>query len=155
MSEQTSSSALRTSRLWAAFAVLPFADALLAFIGFPLMSTDPGGAAVPFAVLTGCLGLVVTIAGAIPAVLTLMKRGPVSLRQLVAVGVLLGNVPFAVYVIGLVLPLTLMHLIWGTLSQHLLSLSDLIAGTLRAVALGSVMGAWSALVLWFLGIRGS
>lgn len=68
---------------------------------------------------------------------------------------LLGNAPFAVYLIGLVLPVTLMHLIWGTLSQHLLSPSDLIAGTLRGLALGSAMGAWSALVLWFLGIRGT
>jgi hypothetical protein len=76
----------------------------------------------------------------------------VSLGQLIIVGLLLGNTPFFCYVIGLVLPATLSHLLAGTLSQHLTPLSDLIAGTLRALAIGSVLGAWSAIVFWLLGI---
>ena len=66
---------------------------------------------------------------------------------------LLGNAPFVVYVTGLVLPATLAHLVGGTLSQHLSPFSDLIAGTLRVLAIGSVIGASSAFVFWFLGIR--
>jgi hypothetical protein len=149
-------------RLWAAFAALPVVNAVVAFLGFPLVwyigghtgrLIDPTEAAVSFALLTGLMGLVVTVGGAIPVVLWLMRRGAVSLRQLIAAGVLLGNAPFVLYVIGLVLPLTILHLVRGTMSQHLLPFSDLIAGTLRAMAIGSVLGALSSLVFWFLGIR--
>ena len=162
MSEQHASAAPHSYRLVAAFAVVPFVDALIGFFGFPLVwyigghtrqLHDPAAAARGFALVTGFAGLVVTVCGAVPAVLWLMKRGPVSLPQLIAAGVLLGNVPFVVYVISLVLPATLAHLVAGTLSQHLSPFSDLIAGTLRVLAIGSVLGASSAFVFWLLGIR--
>jgi hypothetical protein len=97
----------------------------------------------------------VTFGGAVPAVLWRMKRGPISLRHLITVGLVLGNAPFLLYVVGLVLPATLAHLAAGTMSQHLVPLSSLIAGTLRALAIGSGLGTVSAIVLWFLGIRGT
>jgi hypothetical protein len=105
-----------------------------------------------FGILSGILGLIVTAAGAVPVVLWLMKRGPVSLGQLMTVGLVLGNAPFVLYVVGLVLPLTITHVIAGTMSQHLMPISDLVAGTLRALAIGSVMGTVSAIVFWMVGI---
>jgi hypothetical protein len=162
VSEQHAQSAPHSYRLLMAFAVVPFVDALIGFVGFPLVwyigghtgrLHDTAAAARGFAMVTGFAGLVVTVCGAVPVVLWLMKRGPVSLPQLLSAGVLLGNAPFFVYVIGLVLPATLAHLAGGTLSQHLSPVSDLIAGALRTLAIGSVLGASSAFVFWFLGIR--
>lgn len=162
VSEQHASAVPSSYRLWAAFAAVPFLDALVAFFGFPLVwyigghtgrPQDPTEAAGSFALLIGLMGLVVTVGGAVPIVLWLMKRGAVSLRELITAGVLLGNVPFVLYVVGLVLPLTVLHLIRGSMAQHLMPLSDLIVGTLRAVAIGSVLGALSSLVFWLLGIR--
>jgi hypothetical protein len=162
VSEPHAATAPHTYRLWAAFAVLPFVDALVGFVGFPLVwymgghdgrPADPEQAARSFALLSGFLGLVVTIGGAVPAVLWLRKRGPVSLWQLIAAGLILGNVPFLFYMIRFVLPAALTHLVAGTMSQHLVPVSDLLAGVLRVLAIGSVMGALSALVFWFLAIR--
>ena len=51
------------------------------------------------------------------------------------------------------IPATLAHLMNGTLSQHLSPFSALIAGALRALAIGTVMGASSAFVFWLLGVR--
>jgi hypothetical protein len=148
-------------RLLAAFAVLPFVNGLLGFVGFPVVwyigghtgrPHDPDQVARTFGILSGILGLIVTAAGAVPVVLWLMKRGPVSLGQLMTVGLVLGNAPFVLYVVGLVLPLTITHVIAGTMSQHLMPISDLVAGTLRALAIGSVMGTVSAIVFWMVGI---
>ena len=158
------SAVARTFRFWAALAVLPFMNGLVAFLAFPLVwymgghtgqLADPTHTARAFALISGFLGLIVTLGGAVPAVLWLVKRGPISLRHLVAVGLVLGNAPFLLYLSGFVLPATLAHLAAGTMSQHLLPLSSLVAGTLRALAIGSVMGTVSAIVLWFLGIRGT
>jgi hypothetical protein len=159
------SSTQRTFRFWAACGVLPFLNALVAFVGFPLVwymvghtgqqLTDPAQAARAFAIISGFFALIVTFGGAVPAVIWLMKRGPISLWHLIAVGLVLGNAPFLFYVIGLVLPATVAHLAVGTMGQHLMPLSGLIAGTLRALAIGSVMGTVSAIVLWFIGIRGT
>jgi hypothetical protein len=58
-----------------------------------------------------------------------------------------------VYVVGLVLPLSVVHLVAGTLSEHLDPLSILIASALRVVVGGSVLGAWSAFIFWLIGVR--
>jgi hypothetical protein len=115
---------------------------------------DSGGADGGLAVLVGVLAAVVTIGGAVPVVLSLMKRGRVPLGRLVLAGVALGNVPLALYALVAAFFATL-HLAAGTMSEHLLPLSSLLAGTLRAVLLGSAMGAASAVVFWFVGIRGA
>jgi hypothetical protein len=79
-------------RVLTAFAVLPVVNAVLAFIGFPIIwwlgghggfqPLDSGQAAGGFAMLVGVLGLLVTMSGAMPVVFWLMKRGPVSFRQI-------------------------------------------------------------------------
>ncbi len=156
--------AQRSYRLWAAFAVLPFVDALAGFLGFPLVwytgghtgqqLHDAAQAARAFGLVAGLLGLVVTLGGAVPAVFWLMKRGPVTLSQLIAAGLILGNIPFVSYVFRLVWSLSLMALNGEPISRHLAPIPDLIAGTLRALAIGSTFGTLSAGVFWFVGIRG-
>jgi hypothetical protein len=153
----------RDWRIWAAFAAVPFADTLAAFVGFPLVwyigghagqAADPTQAARAFALTSGMLAVAVTLGGAVPAFFWLVKRGTVSLWHLIAVGLVLGNAPFAVVVFGFVLPTTVIRSIDGTMSDYVLNASALIAGTLRALLVGCLMGAWSAIVFWFFGVRG-
>jgi hypothetical protein len=152
-------------RLLGAFAALPVVQALVAFVVFPLvwrlgghdgfLPVDPDKTARDFAVLTGLLGLLLTFAGAVPVVDWLMRRGRVSLAQLLLVGLLLGNAPFALYVVALVLPATISHVAMGTMSQHWLPVSELLAGTLRVTLIGSAFGTISALVFWAIAILGT
>ena len=127
-----------TFRLLAAFAIVPFVDAAVAYLCFPLVwamrehpgrLVDPAGVAFSVAVISGVLGLLVTCAGAVPLVAWLAKRGPISLPTALVAGLLLGNAPFGA-LIGLVVPATIAHVIDGTMSEHL-SLSEMIAGTIR------------------------
>jgi len=74
-----------------------------------------------------------------------MKRGPVTLGRLVLAGVALGNAPLALYALAAAF-FAILHIAAGTMSQHLMPLSSLLAGALRAVLLGSAMGAASAAV---------
>ncbi len=138
-------------------------NALAGFLVFPLLwytgghtgqLHDAAKAARAFGLAAGLVGLVVTLGGAVPAVFWLMKRGPVTLWRLIAVGVILGNAPFVSYVFRLVWSLTLMALHGEPISRHLAAIPDLIAGTLRALAIGSTLGTLSASVFWFVGIRG-
>jgi hypothetical protein len=149
-------------RLLTAIALVPFVDAAVAYLGFPFVWAmgghsgrliDPDDVAFGFAVISGVLGFLVTCAGAVPFALWLAKRGSISLRKALVAGLLLGNAPFGVFVIALVLPATIGHLMMGTMSQHLAPLSSLVAGTLRVVVIGSGMGAVSAAVFWLVGIR--
>lgn len=63
-----------------------------------------------------------------------------------------ANAPFGVYLIALVLPATIAHVIGGTMSEHLALLSEPVAGTIRVLLIGSVMGALSGAVFWFIGV---
>jgi hypothetical protein len=152
----------RSYRLWIAFAVLPLVDALMGFVSFPLVwyigdhngrLHDPAQAARGFALLTGFLGLAVTVGAVVPAVLVLLiKRGRITFAQAITAGLVLGNAPFVMTVGVFVLPAILVHLVEGTMSEHLVPIRDLVAGILRVVALGSVFGGVSAIVFWFVGL---
>ncbi len=147
-------------RLAVAFAVLPPAQALLAYVLFPLLwelsgtsrPDDAARAATQGAVITGILGLLTTLV-AVPVVVSLIGRGQATLRRLLITGLLLGNLPFALYLGMLILPATLMHVIRGTLGNHLLPVPELLAAGARIVALGSTFGVLSAGLFWTLGIR--
>ena len=149
-------------RLWTAFAVLPVITAVLAFLAFPLVwaisgnqgqLVDSNEAAGAFAFVAGFFGCVVTFGGAAPLAFWRLKRGPIPLRQSVVDGLLLGNAPFALYVVGLVLPLTVMHMVNGTMSGRWLPVSELVFGTLRAIVIGSLLGMASGVIFWVLGLR--
>jgi hypothetical protein len=144
-------------RLAVAFAVLPPAQALLAYVLFPLFWELAGtfrpndGAAAHMARVTGVLGVLLTLV-AVPVVLLLLRRGEATLQRLLITGVALGNLPFALYLSLLIRP-TLMHLIGGTLGNHLVPVSDLLVAGLRVVALGSTFGLLSAGLFWMIAIR--
>ncbi len=149
-------------RLWAAFAVLPFITAVLAFFAFPLVWALGGHAGRPldsnqvagmFAFVAGLFALVVTLVAAAPLALWRLKRGPIPLWQSMVDGLLLGNAPFVLYVVALLLPFTVVHMMMGTMSGRWLPFSELVFGTLRAVTIGSVLGTTSGAIFWFLGIR--
>ncbi len=152
-------------RLLTGFAVLPIIQALVAYLAFPLVwwlgdhgafrPVDPDGAALAFALVTAFLGFVMTVAGAVPVVFWLRRRGRASLDYLLVAGLVLGNIPFAVYVVGLVVPMTIVHMWMGTMSQHLMAMSELLAGTVRAMLLGSTFGLMSAAVFWAVAFAGT
>ena len=143
-------------RLAAGFAILPLFDALVAFVSSPVVwwlgdhggfrPVDSTGAASGFAIVAGVMSVLVTLV-AVPVVYWLIRRDQVSVGRLATAGLLLGNIPFAVYVVALI-PFAIGHIVGGTMAQHLMSVPDLIAGTLRALAMGSTMGVLSALVFW-------
>ena len=53
------------------------------------------------------------------------------------------------------LPFTIGHLVGGTMSQHLVPVSELLAALLRSITMGSIIGVVSAVVFWFVGVRGT
>ena len=133
-------------RLLLGFALMPLSNFVMALVVFPLLWS--------FAILTGVIAVVITVAGAVPVVHSLMKRGAVSLKQLLLAGLALGNAPFAVYAV-MALMFTLMHVANGTIADHLSPLPDLIAGTLRVIAIGSFFGMASAAIFWAVAILGT
>ncbi|HUQ70383.1 MAG TPA: hypothetical protein VM165_12710, partial [Planctomycetaceae bacterium] len=88
---------------------------------------------------------IATIFGAVPGVAWLIRRGRLTLRNLLILGAAVGNIPIA----------TLMVLVL---------LEQLRNGTLRsggplqllgAPLMGAWFGVWSALFFWFVSIRGT
>lgn len=152
-------------RLLIAFALMPLINTLLAFVVFPtlrfvreraefrmVIDTDHG--TYILAVLTGLIAVAVTVAGAVPAFYSMAKRGPVSLKQTLLAGLALGNAPFVVGAL-IAIAFALMHVAAGTISDHLVPLSDLIAGNLALLAAGSLLGVASAAVFWAVAILGT
>jgi hypothetical protein len=145
------------------FAVLPLTQALLVYSAFPLLwqflghaslrPVNPDQTALAMAITTGLFGVLVTICGAIPVVFWLMGIQRTSFHALVSAGAVLGNAPFAFYVLALVLPATIVHLRFGTMSEHIIPVADLMVSTLRIVVLGSSLGAISAAVLWLIAFN--
>ena len=131
-------------RLLGAFALLPLVDAAVAFVALP-----PA-----IAMLAGIMGLFVTLSGAMPVVYWLIRRGPVTFAQILIAGLALGNVPFAIYALAMI-PYALLHLALGTLKDHLIPVSALLAGALFSIAIGTGMGMISAAVFWFAAFRGT
>jgi hypothetical protein len=142
-------------RLLAAVVAIPFFDALLGYVAFPIVwwLGDHGAfrpvlseqATQDFGMLAGGLGLLVMITAALPIAVWLIRQGHTSTHHFAVAGVVLGNLPFAVY-LCFVLLFTLLHLFMGTLAEHLSPTAKLLAGGLRAVLIGSVMGAASGVM---------
>ena len=78
---------------------------------------------------------------------TVLQLGP---QQAVAFAVLAGILGLLVMI-----PFALGHLAMGTLSEHLIPVSALLAGALFPVGIGSCMGMISAVVFWFVAIYGT
>jgi hypothetical protein len=147
-------------RMAAGFAVVPPAIACLAFLGFLALYSlgilpygrglmNPVGAAAGVGLAVGILACLVTIAGALPAVLWLAGRGPLPLSRLLLLGAALGNAPLALIIVGA----TVVNLIAGTPERG----RDLYAvtGTIVRVAIGVLCGTAGAAMFWLVAVRGS
>jgi hypothetical protein len=98
------------------------------------------------AAFIGIAGVVITVCLAYPAFLWLLRRGHVSLTKTIVSGAILGNVPSAVVIGGLVL---------GGLRETgtIPSLGELVAFVDVASVIGSIAGATSAAVFWWIAVR--
>ena len=135
-------------------ALQPFVAALLAFILFPVVEFTGGylyggrpavfvDVAISFAAGVGMAGLIVTALGAVPTLVWLLRRGPVTRKQALIGGAVLGNIP-GVLIVAAMATSGLSH---GAMPD-LRELTYGSAGAVRAIALGSFIGATSAAVFW-------
>jgi len=142
-------------RLFVGLAVQPFVAAALAFMLFPVVDytgrplyggfpADPVDAAISFSFGVGIVALVVTVCGAVPTVLYLLKRGPLSLKTVLVGGVALGNAPFILVVAAVVAT----QVARGTMSPDVVRLFYGLPGVVRAIAISSYIGIGSAAVFW-------
>ena len=149
-------------RLLVALIALPLFDVVLGYAAFPVMwwLGDHGAfypitsqqVALNFGMLAGVLGLLVMITAALPATLYLIRRAKTSIHHFALAGALAGNLPFAVY-LWIVLVFVLVHLFAGTLSDHLSSPLALLTGGMRAILIGSSIGAASGAMFWLIAVR--
>ena len=139
----------------------PFVAAALAFALFPLVqysqrlvvagdrgSVDWLDGGIGFAILTGVVASFITGGLAYPTLNWLLKRGSLTLRQTFIAGVVFGNVPTAIILLA--------GAAWRFSrgeSPTLTGLTYGVAGLLRLVMFGSVLGTGSAAVFWWVGGR--
>ena len=141
------------------FAVQPFVAGLMGFVLFPVIAISGRGlysgypsdmldAAVSMAFGMGIAGLVVTVFAAVPLFARLLRRGHISQGEVLFSGALLGNIPSALIVLGLVL-----RILNDGGSPDLNNTTYGVPGAARAIVLGSVVGAGSAAVFWWIAGR--
>jgi hypothetical protein len=147
-------------RLFAGLAVQPFVGAALAFLSFPLVDysgralyggfpADTVDAAISFAFGVSIVALFVTVCGALPIVLYLLKRGPLTLKEVLVGGAALGNAPFILVVAGIVAS----QVARGTMSSEVGHLWYGLPGAIRSTAISSFIGLGSAAVFWVVAGR--
>jgi hypothetical protein len=154
MAQDAGPSRAQEVRLFAGLAVQPFVAAAVGFMMFPLIewsnsalrrgtSGDLVDGAVAVAAGAGLAAFFVTLLGALPIVVWRMRRGPLTLRQVLLGGALLGNLPFAVIV-------PLAAAAGGSGAGWFWPL-----GAIRALAVGAVFGMAGAAVFWAIAVRGT
>lgn len=150
------------ARLLIAFAVAPFAAGAVMFIillalwysgvhAFEGPPAEPVDVAVGIAFGVTIIAIYVIGCGAVPAVIWLANRGPLPLRKVLLLGAVLGNVPFALIIAGIILT----QFVNGTLSSEVGRLWYGFPGAIRNIALGVVIGMSSAAVFWLIAVRGT
>lgn len=140
-------SAAAERRVQHGLAVQPLVAALAGFVVFRVMYyAAPLQTALVIAVFIGIAGIVITVCLAYPAFLWLLRRGRVSSTSTIVSGVILGNVPSAIAIGATAL---------GRLRQAgtIPDPSELVAAGARASLVGSVAGAASAAVFWWIAGR--
>ncbi len=141
------------------FALMPPAAAIIAVPLYAVMYAAgllPHGApidsldsALGFGTGVAFLAVIVTVFCAIPAVNWLDEHRLLSLRRLLALGAVLGNVPLLVIVVGIVAT----QLARGTLSADVGQYWYGLGGAAVRIAMGTIVGAGSALILWLVAIE--
>ncbi len=145
-------------RLFTAFAILPFAAAALAFVGFPLFErgllNHVGGslsndAAAAFAAGTFVVALAVTVLGAVPIVSTMRRRGPITFKHALIGGVALGNAPFLIVATAIMVVQAFVGA-GSSAGSHWYGLN----GAIRTITMSTLMGAALGSLFWLVGLRG-
>ena len=147
-------------RLLAGFAGAPVTAVFLALVtydalwysgmmsgGAPIDSID---AAASLGTGVGIIAVLMTIC-AVPLVAWLASRGPVSFGQVIVLGVALGNAPFAMIVLGIVVAHPFSEVLSGDISRFWYGFS----GAVERVVIGLISGMGSASIFWIVGIRGT
>jgi hypothetical protein len=116
--------------------------------GAPIDSLD---SAASLGMGVGMLAVFMTAAGAVPGVFWLKRRRPLSLRTLLLLGAVLGNVPFAIIILGIVV----VHLLSGTLSVDIARNWYGLFGAVVRTVIGLICGMGSAAVFWAVAVRGT
>jgi hypothetical protein len=156
MSSEPALSAAGWGRVALALVLQPFVAAALGFVVFPVVAVsqrvlrggspvDPIDAARAFGLAAGIAGLFVTIAGAIPALLWMLRRRPISRRRTLVSGAVLGNLP-GIIIMALVAAQLLRQ--DGGLRSGDVTDGAIIA--VRALVVGSLMGTACAAVFWWI-----
>jgi len=114
--------------------------------GAPIDSVD---AAASLGTGVAILAVAVMVFGAIPAVVWMNARRPLSLSNLLVLGAVFGNVPFVFIVVGL----SAVHLASGTLSTDVGQYWYGFSGAMVRTMMGLTCGMGSATVFWFVGVR--
>jgi len=154
------SSAAITLRMLAGLAAAPVAAAVISVgvydafwhtgwmpNGAPLHSID---AAVAFGAGVFILAVVVTGAAAVLGVIWLNERRWLRLGKLLVFGAVIGNLPFALIVAGVIVA-RLVGALTGDISQNWYGLS----GALANIAMGVVAGAGGAATFWLVSVCGT
>jgi len=139
-------------RVAIALLLMPFVSAALGFLLFPLVALTVEGTpvdmidgAVAFGLGIGIASLLITGLVALPLLVWLLKRGPVTRRHALLAGAVLGNLPWVPFAIRL--------LSIGLGPEVLTGGHEWLLGVWRAVLFGSAIGTASAAVFWLLAGR--
>jgi hypothetical protein len=153
MAELRVSSSRDRARLTGGFIAMPVVAALVAYVGFPLVewSGRPlwgGGrsapdAAIAFAAGVALVAIVVVPVAVVPAVLWLLRRGPVTLESTLIGGFAFGILPVVIW-IAIAVPS----------SGKGLSAVYGVAGLIRALFIGSTIGVLCAAAFWLIVTAG-
>jgi hypothetical protein len=148
-------------RMLFAFAVVPFAAALISMGSYDLFwhaGFLPQGAPIHSvdaaqAMFAGVMVIAVpmTLIGTVPGVLWLNRKRWLTFSRLVALGAVLGNLPFVLIVIGIVF----VQLLSGTPVRDIGRYWYGVSGFFVRTALGVVVGAGSAAAFWLVAVCGT
>jgi hypothetical protein len=152
-------SRLADARLLLAFAVAPFvAGGVMFALSFVIFSNglnvfagssnDPFDAAMSLGAGVATLSLCVTVLAALPGAIWMARHDMLSFRNVLLLGAALGNLPFVVIVAAIVVT----EFAKGTLSSDVPRLWEGTFGTVRAIALGLLVGTPTAAVFWLIGL---
>jgi len=152
---------LYVARTISGFAVAPVAATLIALCtydafwhaglfpdGAPLHSLD---SAASFGAGVAILAFLTTTAAAVPGVMWLQRHGPLSLGRVMVLGAVLGNVPFALIIAGIVVT----NVISGRLSPDVAHYWYGLGGALVRVSLGVISGGGAAALFWLVAVCGT
>ncbi len=149
-------------RLVFAFLVQPFVAATFGFLTFPIIAAvsrlKHGGstpnmleAAISYGTATGIAGVLVALLVALPIVVWLRRRGPITLTRTLVSGAVLGNLPLAV-IFGLVVAGRAFNPP-DTRPDQAVAVTALLLDLVGPIAFGAAVGLTCAAAFWWIAGR--